>query len=283
MPLILRGGARAAALMILMSLVTSACGEVYRWRDDQGRTHFSDRPVPGSERLQIEPPARTAAGTYVRVQKVYDGDTVLLENGDKVRLLGINTPEVAGGRKQEEAGGEAAKAWLKRELEGRRVRLEQDTEFQDHYGRKLAHVFTADGEHVNRLLVEQGYATTDIYPPNLKYVDDMLSAEARAERDKKGLWALPEYRAKTMAGLDFGGLDGWQRLVGKALGVDERKSLYILHFESGFEAHIPKQNVRSFPPLQSYVGLSLELRGWVSRRGGAYFMVIRHPGALVKR
>lgn len=283
MPLSLNRRVRASVWIILLLLSATACGEVYRWRDEQGHTHFSDRSTPGAETLSITPQPANASGAYVHVRRVHDGDTVLLENGEKVRLLGINTPEVSGGRKQEEAGGQEAKAWLKNKLEGRQVRLEQDVEMRDPYQRLLAHLFTTDGEHINRALVELGYATTNTYPPNMKYVDELLAAEAQAEREKRGLWALPEYRPKPLAGLDFSGLSGWQRLVGKAVALDESRSQFRLHFEGGFEAHIPKENARLFPSLRGLIGQLLELRGWVSRRGGDYSMVIRHPGALVRR
>jgi len=275
---------RGLALVALILLTTVACaGEVYRWYDEQGRAHFSDRSAPGAERLTIKPSVPTTdTGAWLRVERVYDGDTLKLDNGEKVRLLGINTPEVGGGRKPEEAGGQRAREWLKAKLEGRRVRLEQDVEARDHYQRMLAHVFLEDGTHLNLALVEQGLAATDIHPPNLKYSEALGQAERRAERENKGLWALPEYRVKPVETLDAAALFGWQRVVGKVEALDVTKRQYRLRFAGGFEAHIPKASAHLFPELKSYLGQTLELRGWVSRNGEGYTMTIRHPAALVR-
>jgi endonuclease YncB( thermonuclease family) len=91
------------------------------------------------------------------VEKVFDGDTILLSNGRKVRFLGINTPEVAGRNKSAEAGGEQAKDWLKNKLEHRKVLLQGDVEKQDNYQRTLAYVFTDNKEHmgVSRILCKR--------------------------------------------------------------------------------------------------------------------------------
>lgn len=272
-----------AALPLLVS--TASSGDVYRWRDAWGRAHFADQPRPGAERIEIKPQARPAAmpTAHARVERVYDGDTLKLDTGEKVRLLGINTPEIGGGRKQEEPGGQSAREWLKHRLEGRRIRLEQDVELRDRYLRLLAHVFAEDGTHINLELVDEGYATVDIHPPNLKYADALMSAEVRAERERRGLWARPEYAPLRLNSLGALPLSGWKRLTGKVESFDESRGTYRLHLEGGFEVHIPKREAHLFPPLRSYVGQTVELRGWISRRADRYSMRIRHPSALLRR
>lgn len=278
----LRGTALLCLALLAGVAATGCAGEVYRWRDDRGQVHYSDRPVPGADRIAIQASA-PATVTAERVAKVYDGDTIALEGGEKVRLLGINTPEIGGGRKAEEAGGEEAKAWLKQKIEGRRVRLEQDAATRDKYRRLLAHVFAEDGTHINLALVEAGLATTDIYPPNLKYVDALSAAERRAEKEKLGLWALPDYQPKPIASLKTQRPFGWQRLVGKPYALAESRNYRRLLFDDQFEVHIPKEDLGLFPSLQGYLAETLEVRGWVSRRAGVYSVLVRHPSALVKR
>lgn len=279
-----RGTALIALLALLGALTATACAaDVYRWRDENGRTHYSDHPIAGAERIAVKAAMPSASPVLVRVAKVYDGDTIVLQTGERVRLLGINTPEIGGGRKSEEAGGQDAKAWLTQKIGGRKLRLEQDATIRDKYQRLLAHVFTEDGVHINLALVEAGLATTDIYPPNLKYVDALIAAERRAELGMRGLWARPEYQPKPVESLRNQRPSGWQRLVGKPYTVAEGRSYWRLLFNDQFDVRIPKDNLALFPPLQSYLHQAVEARGWASRRGESYSILARHPSALIRR
>ncbi len=117
----------------------------------------------------------------VLVTRVFDGDTVQLANGEKVRLLGIDTPETeysyADQREKRKRSPqyyqEARRAteFLKESVEGKRVRLEFDLEKRDKYGRLLAYVYLADGTFVNAEIIKQGYAAVMVIPPNLKYAE----------------------------------------------------------------------------------------------------------------
>ena len=272
-----------ALMALLLALHATACGnDAYRWRDARGQTHYSDRP--GADRVMVKttPPASGAA-TTVQVAKVYDGDTITLEDGEKVRLLGINTPEIQGRHKTGEAGGEQARAWLKRTIAGRRVRIEQDVVTRDRYQRLLAHLFAEEGIHINLALVEAGLATTDIHPPNVKYVDTLVAAERRAEQENRGLWALPEYQPKPVELVKDRRLRGWQRLFGKPYAVQEGRGYWRLLFNDRLEVRIPKDSLSVFPPLQSYLHQVIEVRGWASRRGDGHAILVRHPSALIRR
>jgi micrococcal nuclease len=85
------------------------------------------------------------------VSRIVDGDTLKLENGETVRLLGVNTPE-RGERYYQEA-----KEFLQLKIEGKEVRMERTSEYKDKYGRLLRHVFLAE-EHINIEIIEEGYA-----------------------------------------------------------------------------------------------------------------------------
>jgi len=127
------------------------------------------------------------------VSKVIDGDTIQLSNNEKVRYIGIDTPEI---RKRKGPGwvyepmpyGLEAKDFNKRLVEGKRVRLEFDVQKRDKYNRLLAYVYV-DGKMVNLEMVREGYAMIYTYPPNVKYADMFLEAQREARTKKKGLWA----------------------------------------------------------------------------------------------
>jgi micrococcal nuclease len=263
--------------LLILLLCVPACvdSKVYQWRDAKGSEHFSDRFYPDAKIVDIKP----GYGFYT-VKIVYDGDTVELEDGRKVRLLGINTPEIQHKDKMAEAGGEDAKAWLINKLQHTRVRLEFDVEKIDKYGRTLAYLFSEKKEHINLSLVKAGLATISIYPPNLLYVNELIAAENKAEQERLGIWQRPEYAAIPVSNLTDAGHQGWSRLVGKVITIrNTSKSIYLV-FSSQFEARIERQWLSLFPDVNDYLGQTVEVRGWLSKNKKQFSLLIRHPSAI---
>ena len=260
----------------LLAMVPSILhAEVYEWSDQQGKPHYSDRRRENAKILNLRPGV-----SYYQVEKVFDGDTILLANGQKVRFLGINTPEVAGRNKSAEAGGEQAKAWLKRNLEGKKVSLQGDVEKQDKYQRTLAHVFTEDKEHVNLELVRQGLAAINIYPPNLKYVDALINAQQQAESSGLGIWGCPEYAPQSYWELNDDNYKGWKRLTGRVLGVKTTAKYSYLQFSDRVAVRIDNQWHELFPDLALYVGKNVEARGWVHKNRQRFALHVRHSAEI---
>ena len=255
-----------------------AFADVYSWQDQHGNVHYSDRPVPHAQKFSLV----TNYG-YRHVKYVYDGDTVLLEDGRKVRLLGINTPEVENSRKDGEPGGLEAKQWLTRRIQGKKVRLEMDAVRKDRYHRYLAHLFTAEGDHLNLAMVTRGLATVNIHPPNLKYAGLLLNAQKIAEDEGLGIWAEPIYAPIAITEIAALNRRGWLRLLGKPVALSSGRKFDRLIFSPNFNVRIRRENRALFPGLNTYLGKALEVRGWVSRRNKKYSVLIRHPGDLVER
>lgn len=117
-------------------------------------------------------------GTVVTVTDVVDGDTVDIEPAidgvDRVRFIGVDTPEVSFGQ---EPGGPEASAFTTEQLEGEQVALEFDEERLDRFGRLLAYVWLPGGELFNETLVREGYAEVATFPPNTKYEARFLAAQ----------------------------------------------------------------------------------------------------------
>ncbi|MGR9054127.1 MAG: thermonuclease family protein, partial [Gammaproteobacteria bacterium] len=254
---------------------SSALAEVYQWQDASGKTHFADRPHSGADIVALKPDY-----SYYQVKSVYDGDTVQLADGRKIRLLGINTPEIESRYKTGEPGGLEAKRWLHDALQNEAVRLITDVETRDKYGRTLAHLFTRANRHLNLELVEAGLASVTIHPPNLLYADRLTTAQINAEAAGKGLWGLPEYAPLPVERLTAGNYKGWRRIVGHCTGVRETRKNVYLKFTDRFEAGIAKTLLPLFPPPQSYSNQTLELRGWLHRSKDRFSMSILHPSAI---
>jgi len=129
--------------------------------------------------------------TRVTVERVIDGDTFKIAgSSEKVRLIGVDTPEsVKPGEPPEPYGKEAA-AFSKKLLAGKKVKLVYDMQERDKYGRLLAYVYLEDDTFVNALLVKEGYAQVLTVPPNVAHAEEFLQLEREARSAKRGLWGL---------------------------------------------------------------------------------------------
>jgi len=141
--------------------------------------------------------ARTSAVPFAAeptVIDVIDGDTIDVRIGydtERLRLLGIDTPETKDPRKPVQCFGREASEFTKRLLpKGTIVRLEQDLELRDSFGRLLAYVWrSSDGMFVNRELVAQGFADVLSIAPNTAHADEFRLALLGAKSTPIGLWA----------------------------------------------------------------------------------------------
>lgn len=131
-----------------------------------------------------------------KITRVIDGDTVELETGEKVRYIGVDTPETKHPNKPVQCFGREASQKNKELVEGKEVLLEKDISETDRYGRLLRYIYlpnphaTDEAIFVNELLIEQGFAQVITYPPDVKYHDLLLQAQQRAQAEGKGLWSL---------------------------------------------------------------------------------------------
>lgn len=262
-------------LFFFLLLPFSAQADIYQWVDEKGNKHYSDIPYQGAKKLQID-----SGSSYYQIKKIYDGDTVLLSNGSKVRFLGVNTPEVEGRRKSAQAGGEEAKRWLKEILKNKKVRLEKDVEKKDKYNRTLAHLFTKDKLHINLELVKRGLANVNIHPPNLKYTADLMQAQQQAEKNKLGVWNRQEYSPKLADQLNRSNYKGWQRIKGEIQTIRQTRKYAYLKLTESFSLKISLQSLDLFPDLNSYSGRQVEVRGWINKSKKKYMMFIRHPSQI---
>ena len=129
-------------------------------------------------------------GTAARVVSVIDGDTIevaMAGRRDRVRLLGVDTPETVDEHRPVGCYGPEASAYTRHRLAGRTVRLRFDRQRRDRYGRLLAYV-EIDGRRFNDELLARGYARLLVIPPNGRHGRAMLDEELAARSAGRGLW-----------------------------------------------------------------------------------------------
>jgi endonuclease YncB( thermonuclease family) len=162
--------ARQASLLLALSLLTSLLAI--------GRSAAAQQP--------------NALLGYVT--RVVDGDTISVAIGnqiEKVRYIGINTPEIHHPTKGREPYDDAAREANARLVEARWVQLVVDVQARDSFGRLLAYVYVGS-RFVNAELVWQGYAEAATYPPNVRYAEYFVGLQRQARETRRGLWADPD-------------------------------------------------------------------------------------------
>jgi micrococcal nuclease len=135
-----------------------------------------------------------------KVVRVSDGDTfVATVNGrrERIRVIGVDTPESVAPNQPVEPYGEEASDFAKHYLDGETVRLAGDAEPRDRYGRMLAYVWLEDGTFWNALLVAEGYAQQLTIPPNVAYERLFRRLVSEARREDRGLWARENHQASS--------------------------------------------------------------------------------------
>lgn len=229
------------------------------------------------------------------VRYVHDGDTVHLEDGRKVRLIGINTPELARDDIPDQAFARAARDVLQAEISshGDRIGLVYGIERQDRYKRTLAHLFTPDGGNLQARLLLQGMAVAMTHPPNVAYSECYARQEKTARCEGSGIWSKPDKAVIQAAELDSQ-IKGFHLVSGKVEHVSQSdKGVWI--FMSELMLGIHHKDLADFDQaeLLSLSGKQLTVRGWLNpksrkeakkkfRNGRTvkYYMRIRHPSAI---
>lgn len=144
------------------------------------------------EQIEIVIPTKPITGLRsVFVERVIDGDTIITDMEERIRYIGMDTPETKHPSKPVEFFGAEASKKNVEFVEGKTVELEFDVEELDRYGRTLAYIWLGD-EMINAKLLSEGYAQIATYPPNVRYVDYFLSLQEEARLNLVGLWAFED-------------------------------------------------------------------------------------------
>ena len=124
---------------------------------------------------------------FILCIRVIDGDTIVIEGGEKIRLIGVDTPELHHPKKPVQYYAKEAKKFTKSLVEEKDVQLEYDRQRKDKYGRTLAYVYLKDRTFLNIEIIKQGYGFAYTKFP-FKYLIKFKEYEKEAREQKKGLW-----------------------------------------------------------------------------------------------
>lgn len=204
----------------------------------------------------------------VNVLSVYDGDTLRLQDGRKVRLIGINTPELGRDGQPDQPLAMQATAAARRLLKGQNpLSLQLGTQPQDHYGRVLGHIFLADGRSLEASLLKQGLGFAISIPPNLALRDCLNRAEHAARAANLGVWAEHYYRPQHASTLDSrsGGFGRYRGEISRA-GTHANGNYLELNGKIFLPIRADTSTELDLFSSDDLLGRSIEVRGWLIAR-----------------
>ena len=218
----------------------------------------------------------------VRVRQVYDGDSLVLADGRRVRLIGVNTPELGRDGAPHQPLALRARDRLRQLVfaSAQRVRLRYGPERKDRHGRTLAHLFLADGGNAAARLLEEGLGWAIAIPPNLWGQACYQRAERRARQARRGVWSQPAYRPAEAGRLALG-RHGFGLVTGRVVQVSDRAGKRRVRL-GRLVAEIPLADLKYFPdpPGPAWIGRRLEVRGWLRPVRGELRVTLHHPAML---
>ena len=230
--------------------------------------------------------ARLDSGPDATVVEVVDGDTVVLDDGSQVRLVGIQAPKLPLGRAGfiEQPLAPDAKAALEELALGELVTLGFGGARQDRHGRWLAHLYLPDGRWLQGELLKRGLARVYSFPDNLALVTDMLALETTARDAGEGIWTLPFYQPRDAGRPDDVPVDSFELIDGVVADAAEVNGRVFLNFGNDYKtdvtATVSRQDMRRFDDqeidLLDLTGHRIRVRGWVTWRNGPSISV-NHP------
>lgn len=219
----------------------------------------------------------------VTVKYVHDGDTLHLTDRRKVRLVGIDTPELARKGKPAQVYAKEAKQLLKSLISGSNntVHLRYDTDKKDRYGRLLAHLFLINGTNIQSQLIAQGLAIAYTVPPNTLLSDCYASIEDISRLSKRGIWSHHKYKPKWTKQLTSNA-SGFHLLKSKLNSFSTKGKHIWLKLSNKVKIRIKSHDRHYFnlDRLNCMRNKTVEIRGWLHANKNGYFMSLRHPSAM---
>jgi endonuclease YncB( thermonuclease family) len=198
----------------------------------------------------------------VRVAKIYDGDTLTLSDGRKVRLVGVNTTEMGrDGQSDQPLARRAQQVASTFIRQSDRVELLLETQSKDHYGRWLGHIYNDAGENLEQHLLQQGLAYHVAIPLNLTLAECFAKAEQQGRDARLGVWSdqgLSPVKAKHIKH------GGFQRVQGQVTVVQTRKH-WRLELDKNITVMIYSEHQHRFSQawFERLQGKNIEVQGWV--------------------
>ena len=221
----------------------------------------------------------------VEVATVSDGDSLVLMDRRRVRLMSINTPETYLNQPLSEIAKQALVSLLS---EQPRVFMRVGKESQDKYGRWLADLYLSDGRNVAAEMLVWGWGFLVVIPPNVSELTCMTAARDFAREQSLGVWGQPFYHVKSSLHTQS---SGFIRIKGKLMAVEFTAKGWWLRLEGNVVLRIKRSHQAYFDRqvFKKWLGKTVVASGWMIDRGkqrkqgrSRFMLILTHPVHLQK-
>jgi len=215
----------------------------------------------------------------VQYQHVYDGDTILLKDGRKVRLIGINAPEIGRKGKASQAFAQKSKHKLKQLLSTSPIiNLSYDLEKKDRYNRSLAYIYLPDGTDVQAEILLSGLAISIVIMPNEKNLSCYRAIEKKARNKQKGIWQNIVLKERDSIDLS-NKLQKYQFVKGKVVSLKLKSKMMIIELDNNLSVKLSGKAFFAYKK-QDLLGKKIKVRGIIYPFRKKSGMSISHPANI---
>lgn len=222
------------------------------------------------------------------ISRVVDGDTIHLKDKTKIRIIGINTPELAHYPKQAEPLAAESTKFVEKLLPlNTKIYLINGKQRQDRYGRKLAHVFLKNGENLAAMLLEKGLASAIVVPPNDRFNQCYFAIEKRIRKrlnaKNKSVWSHPYFKYMDANKINKSNT-GFKFIKGKIQRLGKSRDSIWLQLAPKFAIRIKRKDFQFFKDVnlnrlnfEQVKNKTIYVRGWITIWKKEFYLQLRHP------
>ncbi|WP_205737862.1 thermonuclease family protein [Granulosicoccus antarcticus] len=219
----------------------------------------------------------------VTIARVTDGDTVVLDDQRRVRLIGLNTLELNSPDKQDRLMAQHAKEALENFLENTQALIISGKDAHDRYGRLLAHLRRADGQDAAQTLIATGMGLAVAVGRNTRCADTLHTLELQARDAGLGIWQSPgswQLNSSPLTGRER----GFHVATGHVQEIQGHKGKTKLILDNGLQVKLgslwPKSGELAASELSKLIGQEIQVRGWLGTSAGKQSLTLNHPSNL---
>lgn len=231
--------------------------------------------------------AKEQANETVVISRVYDGDTVKLRDGRKIRLIGINSPELGSAKRIPEPYARKATNFLRAQLKiSKQVQIRYGNSKKDRYGRLLAHIFLSNNKNLGSLMIQNGFARSLHVPPNDWQFRCYDLLDKQAQQLKIGLWSNKFFQSVNVSLLKPSKAydSSFKQIHGIVSSVSKSKKNIWINIGPRFALRINKSRLLDFKKInfENLPGKKITARGYIVYypKKQQFRMLVRHPIAL---
>lgn len=217
------------------------------------------------------------------VERISDGDTIVLSDRRRIRIIGVNTLELNARYATDKRWAEKAKQRLNDLIAGKPITLAIGHEEFDRHGRTLAHVVLNDGSIAAHKLIQQGLGLAVTVGANSRCFDTFHAAEAQARESRLGIWQSPgnwQNQKDLLSNRDR----GFQLITSVVTSIERKNNKPQMTLKNGltvrFDKHWSRIKGSSNEYMRDYIGRKIELRGWIGGSAGQAVVTLSHPANL---